>query len=153
MKKEINVLKEAIFKDKIAKIKYLLLLPLFALTGCPQHPEDDRFVNIENKSEQTLIWFKYYERMGNPSDESESWWGNYEDDYIIHPFSSVRDSLNSNSQQTILGYGWIKYYLMNYDSLQTIPWERIMEERIYVKEVTFERWEDFEKCNFTITYP
>ncbi|MDR1172670.1 MAG: hypothetical protein LBL24_09475 [Bacteroidales bacterium] len=49
--------------------------------------------------------------------------------------------------------GWIKYWLFNYDSVNTIPWERICAERIILKEVTFNTWEDYERCNFEIAYP
>jgi hypothetical protein len=60
---------------------------------------------------------------------------------------------NSEGIQTTLQKGWIKYWLFNYDSIRTIPWQRICEERIILKEVQFDTWEDFERCNFEITYP
>jgi hypothetical protein len=47
----------------------------------------------------------------------------------------------------------VKYFIYDYDSVRLLPWERIREERIILKEVTFNTWEELEACDFTITYP
>jgi hypothetical protein len=83
---------------------------------------------------------------------------------ISNPWQDLEESLipsgkNYSEQffiytvQYYLERGWRKYYLFNYDSVATIPWSRIRDERIILKEVTFHSWEEMEACNFTITYP
>jgi len=52
-------------------------------------------------------------------------------------------------------YGYFPrvYYFYNYDSVCNIPWQRIKDDSIYLKKVTFYSWEEMEQCNYTITYP
>jgi hypothetical protein len=124
------------------------------MTGCPeQFPEADTSIRIVNQSKEVIVWCGFNESMGDISKTSKFLWGNEVDKYTIHPSDTAYDSFYSGSIQTILERGGRKYYLFNYDSVMTIPWERIRDERIILKEVTFHSWEEMEAADFTITYP
>ena len=127
------------------------------LTACPEPlPEDDAYLRIVNNSEEDVFWFFSFERFGEwnemTSVDVDSWLKKQETYIILRRNTHIR-GFNSSATKENLRRGWIKYYLFNYDSVKTIPWERIREERIILKEVRFDTWEDFERCNFEITYP
>ena len=132
----------------------LFCFVLMTIMACPeQFPEADSSVKIVNHSNKEIVWFFCFEEVGDISESSKFLWGNEVDKYIIHTNYVAEHTFYSGNIQTILERGWMKYYLFNLDSIQTIPWERIRDERIILKEVKFNSWEEMEKCNFTITYP
>jgi hypothetical protein len=105
-----------------------------------------------NQSNEDIFWLRGSEQYGEwyeiPSIHSHM--GNIDKQKILSgdTYTQVFTDL-----KTALEKGWIKYWLFNYDSVNTIPWERICAERIILKEVTFNTWEDYERCNFEIAYP
>ena len=123
------------------------------LTACPGEPLAD--LKIINQSDEDILWTVELERFGE-------WY-----ETVSHPWTNELGEINYGTSlilrgdtfhkflgtQSNLKIGWIKYCLFNYDSVKTIPWQRICDERIILKEVRFDTWEDFEKCNFEITYP
>jgi len=122
------------------------------LTSCPQ--TENIAITIKNNSNEDIVWMLCLERLGdwNETNNINSWLEN--DMYIIKRGKTyIEFRFSSDALKTNLEMGWIKYCLFNYDSLKTIPWERICAERIIQKEVTFYTLEDFERCNFEITYP
>jgi len=137
-------------------LKKLFFIFCFAvlLTACPE-PLPLATINIINQSQEDIFWLRsskvtseWYE-----INSIESWLKKH-DTYVILRGNSSKDVLNSDGIKCNLrNDGWFKYTLFNYDSIKTIPWQRICEERIILKEVRFDSWEDFESCNFTITYP
>jgi len=132
---------------KNIKIVGLVLL----LTSCPK--KEYVAISIINNSDEDILWLFGLKKFGewyeitsiNPWLES--------DKYIILRRDTYIDRFGSAAIKSHMRNGWYKYCLFNLDSLKTIPWERICAERIILKEVTFNTWEDFEKCNFEITYP
>ena len=124
------------------------------LTACPESmPEKDVSIRIVNNSEEDIVWLlglgwleEWYEITTNP-------WGEKYDNKLILRGEIYIDRFNSYIARQNLKRGWKKYYLFNLDSVKTIPWKRICDERIILKEVRFDSWEDFERCNFEITYP
>ena len=136
----------------LKKIVVFCCIAVF-LTACPKfHPWAT--VQIINQSDEDVFWLCRSEQNGEWYEIASihSYMGNIEKNKILRGETYV-DGFNSEGIKTTLEKGWIKYYLFNYDSLKTIPWERICTERIILKEVTFNSWEDFERCNFEITYP
>jgi len=126
------------------------------LTSCGEPiPEDDTFLTIVNDSDEDIFWLRRAEQNGEWYEilSIHSYMGGDIDDQKILRGKTYEHGFNSEVIKTALQKGWIKYYLFNLDSLKTIPWERICAERIILKEVTFNTWEDFERCNFEITYP
>ena len=136
-------------------VKYITIAGLFTiLVACPTHIDENDFsLKIVNNSEEDIVWMVGFERLEEwyniPSDP---WAGKYDNSLILGGNTHTR-GFNSSATKENLRRGWIKYYLFNYDSVKTIPWERICEERMILKEVKFDTWEDFERCNFKITYP
>ena len=125
----------------------------FFLTACLKfHPWAT--VQIINHSNEDIFWLTRSEQNGEWYEilSIHSYMGDIEKHKILRG-EAFEDGFNSAGIQTTLQKGWIKYYLFNFDSIKTIPWERICTERIILKEVTFNTWEDFERCNFEITYP
>ena len=124
------------------------------LTACPEESpyETLRFVNQSNED---IVWTLKLERSGEwYKSPSSPWCHNKGCEYgVILREESYDHRLYSDGVKINLKMGWIKYYLFNYDSVKTIPWQRICDERIMLKEVRFDTWDDFENCNFEITYP
>jgi hypothetical protein len=137
--------------------------------SCPKDTADTDFRIVNNSNEDILWTFSFRDKTYNSGD-LEDWqncpWttnvsgnsvGTIEDEksspFYIKAGAIMEDRLKSHRIKEILSYGWMKYYLFNYDSVATIPWSRIRDERIILKEVTFHSWEEMESCNFTITYP
>lgn len=135
-------------------LRNLVIICCFAvlLTACPEDLPWYPF-RIINQSDEDIFWLCKIEQFGEwyeiPS--IHSYMGNIDDNLILSG-ETYTDGL-TDGINTTLKKGWVKYYLFNYDSVKTIPWKRICDERIILKEVVFNSWEDFEKCNFKITYP
>jgi hypothetical protein len=128
---------------------------LTAMHGClliEEGPELDGSVRIINNSEEDIVWCTYSENSDlNPS---EFYWENpIKDKFIVQKDSIGIQYFNCDAVMYKLEKNERKYYLFNLDSIQTIPWERICNERIILKEVTFHSWAEMEACDFTITYP
>ena len=125
------------------------------LTSCPED-NDYQGANlvIINQSDEVIFWIKTWENTDEwyeiPS--IDSYLGENYDEYIILKRGSYKRYITQGEKNS-LKRGWHKYTLFNYDSLRTISWERICEERIILKEVIFNSWEQMEACDFTITYP
>jgi len=124
------------------------------LTACPH--KELVTITIINQSDEDIFWLRsakvtseWYEI---PS--IDSWSERPDGKYVILRGNTSQDFLNSDGIHINLrNDGWFKYTLFNYDSIRTISWQRICDERIILKEVRFDSWEDFERCNFIITYP
>jgi hypothetical protein len=130
----------------------LLLFVCFMLSGCPDDEVDDVSFRIENNSGSSIVWSFYIE--GRTIDYYQrNWWGNKYEKYTILQDSFTIREHRSGTLKTLLKRGAYRYYFFDLDSLQTIPWERIRDERIILKEVVFTTWEEMEASNFTITYP
>ena len=123
------------------------LVILLIFCGCPYDPEKkwDAEMIIENNSSDTIIYAFY--ASGSFENSKRNYWGHdyskstiFPNSFIIHEFNIGR----------VMPH---KYYLFNLDSVRTIPWERIRDERIILKEVIFNSLEEMEACDFTITYP
>jgi len=129
------------------------IVVLFTSCGEPI-PEVDTFLTIVNDSDEDIFWMFNFEDFDEwytiPSIDS---WLKKPETYVILRGENYVRGFNSGATKNNLRRGWIKYYLFNLDSIKAIPWERICAERIILKEVTFNTWEDFEMCNFEITYP
>jgi hypothetical protein len=139
-------------KIKCRLKKMVLFAFLLTLSACPEEgPEYDGSLTMSNQSDEEIIWLGMY--GSSIEEKAKHPWLNPEKrvilkhNFVVEPFNvfAVKHALNK--------YGFTKYYLFNYDSVKTIPWERIRDERIILKEVTFHSWEEMEACDFTITYP
>lgn len=110
-------------------------------------------VMIVNNSDEDILWKFSLQRSGEwyDSPSISSWLER--DEYIILRGDTAYERIRNAGLEENLTIGWIKYYFFNLDSIKTISWQRICAERIILKEVVFNTWEDFEACNFTITYP
>ena len=123
------------------------------LTDCEYLPHAT--VVIVNNSDEDILWI----RSAKVTDEwyeissIDSWLEREDGKYVVLSKNSSFDRFNSDGVKSNLEKGWFKYTLFNLDSVKTIPWQRICDERIILKEVRFDTWEDFERCNFEITYP
>jgi hypothetical protein len=109
-------------------------------------------MKIENKSDADIVWLALFEEMSDINTHSYTYWQQHITDYMIPKYSTGIECFSRNVMQSYLKKGWRKYYLFSYDSIKSIPWERIRNERIILKEKTFYSWEDMENHNFKITY-
>ena len=147
-------------------IKYLyktmlLIISVILLTGCPNIPYQD--LKIINNSDKGILWgitlSNVWDKNSNPwttnslgnvistmEDVKNSIW-------YIKPGGTYIDRTRLDGYKEFLESHPVTYYFCNYDSVRLIPWERIRDERITLKEVTFHSWEEMENCDFTITYP
>ena len=133
---------------------FFICCVIVLLSACPAyHPLYP--LSIINHSDEDIFWLSMSARDGEWYEiiSIDSYMGGQYDKHVILRESSSRDDLTDGIKTTLNLYGWIKYTLFNYDSIKTVPWQRICEERIILKEVRFDSWEDFERCNFEITYP
>jgi hypothetical protein len=136
---------------KIIAITAILTI-LTILTGCPEEiPERDGNITIVNNSQEIIVWATYSNYIGDINPTEYYWGDNIKN--VVMPDHSEAEEFHSNSIKSLLQNGWMKYYLFNFDSVRTISWQRICDERIILKEVTFRSWREMEACNFTITYP
>jgi hypothetical protein len=125
------------------------------LTACPGDPiEHDMFLKIINNSEQDIVWLFVFGKNFNQIDTY--YWGDKDktdDDLILSGKEDIYGFYSGNMTFNLKKYKSISFYLLNYDSVMTVPWNRIRDERIFLKEITFNTWEDFEACDFKIVYP
>lgn len=124
--------------------------------GCPfvMDPDvpKDGYIKIENNSNDSIVFAFYL--LGKKIDNTDrNYWGNKYDDSTIPPDTFLLDKFNNSNIKQHLKKGAYTYYLFSLDSVRTIPWERIRDERIILKEVVFNTWEEMENSNFIITYP
>jgi len=134
-------------------ISFLTIVGLvFIFTSCPKN--ERVALSIINNSDEDILWLFRLKEFGEWYEISSinSYLGNIEKNKIPRGDTYI-DKFNSDAIKSHLEKGWYKYYIFNYDSIKTIPWKRICDERIILKEVTFNSWDDFERCNFEITYP
>jgi hypothetical protein len=139
--------------------KYIIYLInvflLISLTGCPESfPEDDGAILLINNSDEDIVWF-FISHGGtkDTSQLSDSYpWSEIED-YKIAKKTIYSYSIYTVSIKEVLDERFLQFYFLNYDTVLTVPWERIRDENIILKKVYFETWEDLEECDFTITYP
>ena len=132
------------------KIIFIGLIMVVCFSGCPREFPMDGGLKLENNSEETIIYaFYVFETFENTKENY--WGGQYSKEDIIYPHDCLirKFNIGRESQATYPR----KYYLFNLDSVKTISWERLRDERIILKEVIFNSWEEMEACNFTITYP
>ncbi|NOQ27308.1 MAG: hypothetical protein GQ564_18255 [Bacteroidales bacterium] len=137
-------------------IFFISIILLISLTGCPdEFPPDGAELTIINNSDEDIIWFNVDHIITSDTNYMVETlpWGNNIDNYIITKGNSFSDTFLLGNIKYLLEEGWMQYYLLNYDTVLTVPWERIRDENIILKKVYFETWEDLEACNFTITYP
>ena len=136
-------------------IYFVTVIMLISLTGCPHDIDDVQDLIINNNSDIELVFYRGYKSqtvLDTTLNIDYPWHNEVTDFYIIkpHSFKEVRE-VKSNLEY-ILSRGWYQYYIFDYDSIKTIPWEQIRDENIIALRVDFETWEDLEVCNFTITY-
>ena len=126
------------------------------LTACPETVNKrDLDISILNNSNEDIFWLMRSKENGEWYEIASihSYMGDINKNKIISGDMYIEKRFDSDAINALFQKGWIKYYLFNYDSIKNIPWERICSERIILKEVTFNSWDDFERCNFEITYP
>ena len=129
------------------------LVILIFFCGCPDKRWDGEMI-IENNSNDSIIYGCFISKDLN--EINEIYWGNNYNTSkrIIPPNSFAIDEFNIATEKSAnFDKHPRRYYLFNLDSVRTIPWERIRDERIILKEVIFNSWEEMEACDFTITYP
>lgn len=139
---------------KILKL-FISIISIISLTGCPEDfPENDAAIELINNSDEVIVWYHISHVFSSDTSKlSESFpWGDVEKKKI-EKGTSYSYEIYSGSVKDLLKEGYLQFYFLNYDSVTTIPWERIRDENIILKKVYFETWEDLEACNFTITYP
>lgn len=131
--------------------------------GCPEEfPEHDLTIQIKNNANETIVFFAPISSIGKTSKNVDTTltkefpWGdatNIANENIIKPYSMGLETYFTYHIQDVLKRGFMHYYIFNYDSLISIPWERIRDEYIVAKRVDFDTWEELEAVDFTITYP
>lgn len=131
--------------------------------GCPEElPEHDLTIQIENNTNETIVFFAPIEPVGKTKEAFDTTlteefpWGDINsitNQYIVKPKSIGIETYFTYHMKDVLNRGYMQYYIFNYDSLITIPWERIRDEYIVAKRVDFDTWEELEDANFTVTYP
>lgn len=138
---------------KIEKI-FIGLIIMMLFSGCPYDPkwEMDGGIKIENNSDETIIYGCFVGK--DIKDIEKNYWGGQYEKYTIYPNSFAIHEFNT-AREKAANFENLprRYYLFDLDSVKTIPWERIRDERIILKEVIFNSWEEMEDCDFTITYP
>jgi hypothetical protein len=142
----------------MCKLRVLLifigLTMLVFFSSCPpkEFPMDGG-LKFENNSNETVI-YAFYVSETFENTENNYWGGQYTSKNVILPNSYlIREFSIERERASFKNLPQKRYYLFNLDSVKTIPWERIRDERIILKEVIFNSWEEMEACNFTITYP
>ncbi len=147
---------------RLKRIGYLAIFCLLCY-GCPEElPEHDLVIQIENNTNEKIVCFTPIGSIGETIESSDTTltedfpWGDinsiYDED-IVDPYSDGEETFFSYHMEDALNNGSIHFYIFNYDSLVTIPWERIRNEYIVSKRVDFDTWEELESADFTITYP
>jgi hypothetical protein len=138
------------------KGKFYLFLIMLLSYGCPHDIDDTQSIIIRNNSGEQIVFYKIYslDAAKDTTLSEEFPWGNsIEDFYIIKPYDNKEVTEIKSNIEYVLSDGWYQYYIFNYDSINTIPWERIHDEYIVAKRVDFDTWEELEDMDFTVTYP
>jgi hypothetical protein len=128
-------------------------------TACPSYEEE--YLVFINNTDDDILW-----AMGFDKDFSEyeyNIWTTTMAGVVKHTMEEVKNSqdfiragdtcyytIHVDSYKSILEKGVAKFQFFNYDSICNIPWQRVCDERILLKEVVFESWEELEDCKFTI---
>lgn len=137
---------------------------LFTLTSCPDDSERDLTLYFVNNSEEKLVFFQEVKAIGRTSSifDTTLWedfpWGDIQSlekdtNWVVNSYTTGFRNYYPDHLQDALNRGYIHTFIFNYDSLVTIPWERIRDEYIVAKRVDFDTWEELEAADFTVTYP
>lgn len=113
----------------------------------------DFSITISNNSNDGIVFYAYDSKNASDTSLMENLPWFKPENSLVQAGTSTEDFLTANVVKSVLDIGFIHYYIFIYDSIKTIPWERIRDEYIVAKRVDFDRWEDLEACNFTIIYP
>lgn len=131
-------------------------LVFIILTGCPHDLEDVQEITISNNSDNQLVFYKEYKNqsvLDTALNINSPWQNGISDFYIIKAHSSKEIKEVKSNLEFVLYNGRYQYFLFDYDTITTIPWDRIRDEYIVAKRIDFDTWEDLENCNFKIEYP
>ena len=139
----------------MSKLKFIfigLIMVLF-LSSCPREFPMDGRLKLENNSDESIIYVFTFETIEKA--KKDYWNGKYLETEIIYPnsYRIIEFNIGREKQSFKENIPQKCYYLFNLDSVKTISWERLRDERIILKEVIFNSWEEMEACNFIITYP
>lgn len=136
---------------------------MLLLMGCPEElPEHDLTIQIKNNTNETIVFFAPIAPVGKTNEAFDTTltevfpWGDASsiaNENIVKPNSIGLETHFTYHMQDVLNQGFMHYYIFNYDSLISIPWERIRDEYIVAKRVDFDTWEELEAADFTVTYP
>jgi hypothetical protein len=125
-------------------------------SGCPEEfPEDDIYIKVINDTDKEIV---YYSRPVLSSNidtllSEKFYWGSLDQidsASIIQPNSVTLDWFYSGNLKSILEQGWIIYCFFDYDTLKTVPWNRIRDEYIIINRIDFDTWEEFLRSEFTV---
>ena len=137
-------------------INVLWYIPLiFLTTGCPleEGPYHDMEEYVINNSQETIIWGI---KAGSNINDTSLWgsipWEPIEK-FAMLPGYVDTVSFGSHSTKEFYNDKCLHYYFFYYDSVATIPWNRIRDEYIVAKRVTISSWEEYEEMDYTITFP
>ena len=138
---------------------FLLLFVSALFTACPYEHERETLILINN-TDDDILWTTVTNVLSecdyNPWTTTITGVEVRSMDEIKknHRFIKAGDtcyfSIPIDGYKVTLEREPIPFYFFNYDSICTIPWQRICDERILLKEVVFESWEELEDCKFTI---
>lgn len=140
-----------------------LVIVSILFTACPDI--EGEYLKIINNSDENILWITTsdhpYDNTHDLNEMKYNPWTTTHDGKVVN---SMEDAKKRNAYiaagDTLVDFipkfpefTRITYWLFIYDSVCNIPWQRIRDEEIYLKKVTFNSWEEMEACNFTITYP
>ena len=139
------------------KTKFFILI-IFSLTlyGCPEKfPEDDIYVKVINDTDKEIV---FYSRpvLNSKIDtllSEEFYWGSLDlidSSSIIPPNSCVLDWFSTGNLKSLFEQGWLIYCFFDYDTLKTVPWNRIRDEYIIINRIDFDTWEEILRSEFTV---
>ena len=153
----------------MVKINYLIKTGLFLsvcfiLSGCPSDDYQVAIFKIVNNSDRNILWTTAGDLKDLSEMENNPWITNGYGEVISNmlevkkevSYIKAGDSYEyfiTEGHKETLKRRSIIYYFFDYDSVCVIPWKRIRDEHIILKEVVFTTWEEMEACNFEITYP
>ncbi len=143
-------------KQKLTfRLLYIGLLSII-FTGCSHDIEEVRDIIIKNNTDIKLVFYKEYKSLSildTTLSMDYPWQNGISDFYLIKPYSTKKNREVKSNLKYVLSKGSYQYYLLDFESITTIPWEQIRNEYIVAKRVNFDTWEELETTNFTITYP
>jgi hypothetical protein len=128
-------------------------------TACPAYDEES--LVIINNTDDDILWgmevdkdfseYDYNPWITSPTGAIVSSMEEIKNkQYFIKAGDTCYFMLAIDSYKSILKKGVVRFQFFNYDSICNIPWQRVCDERILLKEVVFESWEELEECKFTI---